>query len=61
VAAALYYASIAAALARLDRRISRLSDTELRRGFQWAKDRPWTDAATRALLEAASQKLNSPT
>ena len=58
VAAALYYAAIASALARLDRRISRLSDAELRRGFQWAKDRPWTDDATRQLLDAAAQKLS---
>jgi len=61
VAAALYYASIASALARLNQRISRLSDADLRRGFQWAKDRPWTDNATRELLEAATQKLSSPT
>lgn len=61
VAAALYYASIACALVRLGRRISRLTDAELRRGFQWMVARPWTDASTRQLFEAALQKIAGDT
>jgi hypothetical protein len=57
VAAALYYISIASALARLDRRISRLSDAELRQGFAWAGERSWVDDQTRQLLSEASQKI----
>jgi hypothetical protein len=59
VAASLYYASIASALARLGQRISRLNDAELRRGFLWAKERPWMDAKTGQLLEEAMQKISS--
>jgi hypothetical protein len=57
VAAALYYASIAAALVRLDTRISQLKDPELRRGLLWAMDQPWVDGATRQILTEALKKL----
>jgi hypothetical protein len=57
VAAALYYASIAAALVRLDARISQLKDAELQRGLGWAKDQPWVDDKTRELLAAALKKI----
>ena len=43
VAAVLYYASISAALTRLDERISQLKDAELERGLRWAKDQAWVD------------------
>jgi hypothetical protein len=59
VAAALYYASIASALVRLDRRISRLNDAELRRGFLWTKERAWMDGQTRQLLDEATQKISA--
>jgi hypothetical protein len=60
VAAALYYLSIASALVRLDRRITRLGDVELRRGLLWVKERPWLDAPARQLLEDAAAKLPTP-
>jgi hypothetical protein len=59
VAAVLYYASIAAALVRLDRRISQLSDAELKRGLSWAKGQPWVEQQIQQLLGAALQKLAS--
>jgi hypothetical protein len=60
VAAALYYTSIAAALVRLDTRISRLADPDLRRGLLWTKDQPWLDYATRQLLQQAAEKISAP-
>jgi hypothetical protein len=60
VAAVLYYASIAAALVRLDQRISQLTDADLQRGLSWAKGLPWVDPHIRQLLGAALQKLASP-
>jgi hypothetical protein len=57
VAAALYYVSIAAAFARLDRRISQLSDAELKRGMEWAKGKAWVEGPIARLLEEALQKL----
>jgi hypothetical protein len=59
VAAALYYVSIGSALTRLNRRISRLTDAELRRGFTWTKEREWVDGPTRQLLDEAVTKLPS--
>jgi len=58
IAAALYYTSIAAALARLDARISQLPDAELRRGLKWSLAQPWLDEKTRGLLAAALQKIS---
>jgi hypothetical protein len=57
VAAVLYYVSIAAAFLRLDRRISQLSDAELKRGLLWAKGQPWVEAPIQNLLDQALQKL----
>jgi hypothetical protein len=57
VAALLYYVSIAAAYVRLDRRISQLSDAELKRGLEWARSKPWVEAPIARLLEEALQKL----
>ena len=57
MAAALYYASIATALVRLDARISQLKDAELQRGLLWAKDQPWVDNQTRELLVEALKKI----
>jgi hypothetical protein len=57
VAAALYYASIAAAYVRLDRRITQLGDAELKRGLEWAKGQPWLEPQIARLFEEALQKL----
>lgn len=57
IAAALYYASIAAALVRLGERISQLKDDELRRGLRWAGEQPWVDGQTRELLGEALKKI----
>lgn len=57
IAAALYYASIAAALVRLDRRISSLSDIDLRRGLQLTCQQGWLDLATREMLACALEKI----
>ena len=60
VASVLYYASIAAALARCGRRISALPDPELRRGLAWALARTWIDPTTAALLREATALLGEP-
>jgi hypothetical protein len=60
VAACLYYTSIAAALVRLDRRISQLKDADLRRGLIWTRDLPWLDGATKELLREAAEKIPAP-
>ena len=57
VAAMLYYACIAAALTRLDERISQLKDAELERGLRWAKDQPWVDKNIQQLLAQGLDKL----
>jgi hypothetical protein len=57
VAAALYYTCIAAALVRLDTRITRLPDAELRRGLLWTREQPWLDEATKQLLLQAAGKI----
>jgi hypothetical protein len=59
VAAVLYYASIAAALTRLDERISQLKDAELERGLRWAKDQPWVDKPIQQLLAQGLDKLST--
>ena len=58
VAAVLYYASISAALLRLDERISQLKDADLERGLRWAKDQPWVNKQIQQLLADAIEKLN---
>ena len=59
IGAALYYSSIAAALVRLDSRISQLPDAELRRGLSWTLEQSWLDEKTKELLTAALEKLPS--
>jgi len=59
VASVVYYTAIAAALVRCRRKISELSDAELRRGVKWALARAWLDDATRGLLREAWERLNS--
>jgi len=58
IATTLYFTSIAAALLRLDKRISQLPDAELQRGLRWAQDQKWLDEKTRAVLEGALKKLS---
>ena len=57
IAGVLYYASIAIALVRLDLRITRLPDFELRRGLGWATEQPWLDQNTSDLLAQALNKV----
>ena len=57
VAAVLYYASIAAAFVRLDKRISQLTDADFQRGLAWAKAQSWVQAAFTQLFDQALQKL----
>ncbi len=57
IATALYYSSIAAALVRLDVRISQLPDADLQRGLRWTAEQTWLDEKTKGLLTQASEKL----
>jgi hypothetical protein len=57
IVSVLYYASIAAALVRLEVRITQLQDADLRRGLLWAKDQAWIDEETKALLLKAAEKI----
>jgi len=58
IAGVLYYTSIAAALVRLDTRISQLKDADLRRGLLWAREQAWIDEETKGLLIKALEKLS---
>ena len=60
VAAALDYTSIAAALVRLDARITRLPPADLRRGLLWTREQAWLDADTKQLLLQAADKIAPP-
>ena len=60
VAAALYYTCIAAALVRLDARITRLPEADLRRGLLWTRDQAWLDEDTKQLLLQAARKITPP-
>ena len=57
IATVLYFLSIAAALVRCRRRITELSDAQLREGFAWALRQSWIDETARELLESASARL----
>ena len=59
IAAALYYTSIAAALVRLDARISQLPDADLQRGLRWAMEQGWLDEKTKELLAQALKKVSN--
>ena len=58
IASALYYTSIASALVKLDKRITKLPDADLWRGLGWAREQGWLDGATRELLGAALEKIS---
>ena len=53
----LYYATIAAALLRLGRRITRMGDADLLGGLDWALRQPWVDADARALIGDAAARI----
>jgi hypothetical protein len=57
IATALYYTSIAAALVRLDKRISKLSNADLRRGLRLTQEQPWLDDRTKSLLSEALNRI----
>jgi hypothetical protein len=57
IATALYYTSIAAALVRLDERISQLADADLQRGLRRTLKQTWLDEKTKDLLAQALAKL----
>ncbi len=52
----LYYAAIAAALARCKARITRLHDADLRTGFTWAKQQPAAEPLI-TIFTAAQEQL----
>jgi hypothetical protein len=58
IATVLYYTSIAAALLRLDARISQLPDADLLRGLRKVQEQKWLDAPTKTLLDGALKKLS---
>jgi hypothetical protein len=57
IGAALYYASIAAALLRLDKRISGLDDATLKIGLNWALAQPWMDVSLAVLFRELLPRL----
>ena len=57
VALLLYFGSIAAALVRCGRRISKLRDTDLRNGFIWAIKQPWVPEAICDVLREALSRV----
>jgi len=59
IASALYSISIAAALVRLQVRITRLPDSDLRRGLRQEMERAWLDEKTKGLLAQALNQLST--
>ncbi len=59
VATVLYFAAIAAAEVRCDRRITELADEKLREGLRWCIEREWVDDAMRTLLVEAAGRVSS--
>lgn len=57
VATALYYLSIAVALAKTKTRISKMNDAELATAFARVRDLPWLDTDMQALLDHALAAL----
>lgn len=58
IATALYYTSIAAALVRLEVRISKLPDADLRQGLRWTMEQAWLEEKTKELLAKALEKTS---
>ncbi len=59
VATVLYFAALAAALVRCDRRITRLDDQALRTGFTWTTEQAWVDVMLRRLCAEAVGRLGN--
>lgn len=59
IATLLYVLSIAVALTRCGRRITKLDDEALQHSFAWALAQPWVDAPSRQLIQEASQRSRS--
>jgi hypothetical protein len=59
VARALYFASIAAALGRCGRKITRLSDEEVAGGIRWSLSRDWLGEDARAVLADGLEVLEA--
>ena len=57
VATVLYYASIAAALARHGTRITQHDVATLEGGFRWALEQPWVAAELKEILRQAAEML----
>ncbi|MFA5204564.1 MAG: hypothetical protein WC708_09205 [Lentisphaeria bacterium] len=57
VATALYYGSIAAALVRCQRQISRLGDPALKQGLDWMLAQQWITDPVRSLCQEARSML----
>jgi hypothetical protein len=59
VAGAIYWSSIAVALARRGQRITSQDDAKLLAGFNWTVGRPWLDPQSAQLLRAALSALSA--
>ena len=57
VAGVVYYLAIAAAIVRHGRRLTRLSDDELRQGFSCMLAYQWIDVGTRSSLKKAQEQI----
>jgi len=59
VVSVLYYACIAAALVRLGKRITKLSDAQLQTGFAWSASQAWAGDELSQLFSLAQTKVSS--
>ena len=59
IATVLYYLSIASALVRLGRRISKLPNAELQSGLRWTAGQAWVDEKHKTLIAEALRKLSN--
>jgi len=50
ISSVIYFASIVAAMTKRSRRITKLSDGDLRKAARWALDQPWLEEITRAIF-----------
>lgn len=58
VATVLYYAAVAVALGRCDKRISSLTDSELAQGIEWVLARVWVHGKFRGVFLDARRRLS---
>ncbi|MBI4661272.1 MAG: hypothetical protein HY735_20815 [Verrucomicrobia bacterium] len=57
IARVLYFASIVAALVRHRKRITRLTDSDILQGIEWALKQPWLDMETLRLFQEGKARL----